>query len=155
MPRPDVPLYQEGDRLVDAAGNVGYVRNCKGARGPYMRVYVTSGALKGTWHWPEKFAPPSLDWEQNGPRAVCSECEREFCGGLDECGLRRIFCRQCEAQQDAAERRAAQADAAAPSVSFRRIVTPAMRVAEEAAKDIERRRVGAEIDAEIASRGAK
>lgn len=111
------PNYCDGDRLEDGQGNVGYVRECtNGSTGvKFFKVYVSVGPRKG-WHIPETFGPPPIDWSPDGPRTVCADCERVFHGGNDESGLRRLWCRLCERQREASERR--QGQDAGPSHAF-------------------------------------
>lgn len=101
MARSDVPAFINGDRCEDGKGSIGYVRECKGARGPYPKVYVSQGPRTGEWCWPEKFCRrPSIDWDKNGPSTSCRDCERWFNGGVDPVtGLRRMFCVTCEGFQ--------------------------------------------------------
>ncbi len=112
------PTYCDGDRLEDGQGNVGYVRECTGRDSgkKYLRVKITEGPRKDQWEWPEKFAPPALDWTPDGPSTVCMDCERVFHGGRDESGLRRLWCVTCERQRSAEERR--QGQDAGPSHGF-------------------------------------
>ncbi len=114
----DVPRYQDGDRLEDGAGSVGYVRLCTSKQDgkKYLKLLVTEGPRKDEWVWPEKFGPPAIDWSPDGPSTVCHDCDRVFHGGVDPSGLRRIFCKSCERQQEASEKR--QSQDAGPSHGF-------------------------------------
>ena len=110
--------YCDGDRLEDGQGNVGYVTKFTGMESgkDYLKVRITEGPKKGQWEWPEKFATAAIDWDQDGPRTVCADCERVFHGGVDESGLRRLWCRTCDRQRDAAER--SQGQDAGPAHAF-------------------------------------
>jgi hypothetical protein len=114
----DRPQYQDGDRLEDGAGSVGYVRECtnRSTGQKFLKVFVVEGPRKGQWHIPEAFGPPPIDWSPDGPHTVCADCERVFHGGNDDMGLRRLWCRLCERQRDVSERR--QGQDAGPSHAF-------------------------------------
>ena len=106
MPRPDVPRFIKGDRLEDGAGSVAYVRECRGAKGPYLKAYVSQGPRTGEWVWPDRFCRrPTIDWEPVVGHAICGDCEREFLGATDEHGSRRVWCRTCDGYHAATEKR--------------------------------------------------
>lgn len=107
------------------------------------------------------------DWPGDGAIVVCAACGCDFRTarmprppeprvGLDG---DHIFCAVCTAEQDARDRRVAAVmdweDTRASAQSWRRRVTPETRREEEARRDIERRRIGAEIDAEIMAEQAE
>lgn len=150
--------YHDGDRLVDARGNVGFVRRCRGDKGDYLKVRIYSGPQAGRWVWPEKFALPTLDWTETGPPETCADCARTFRGGIDRYGLRQIFCVQCDRQHEALERR--QAADASPTHHFgagvmRPRVSPAQLVSDEAEKDVQRRQLWDDVEEEIAREAGK
>lgn len=115
--RSDVPAFINGDRCQAQDGSIGYVRECKGAKGPYLKVYVSQGARAGAWEWPEKFCRrPEIDWSVDGHSTACVECGRWFNGGIDASGLRRMFCKTCDSFHGKQEAR--RSKDAGPSHSF-------------------------------------
>jgi hypothetical protein len=101
MARSSVDPYVEGDRIEAADGSIGYVRSCRSASGPYLKVYVSRGPRTGQWVYPERFGAPDLHWSSDGRELVCHECGRRFRTGVEQIatGLEHGWCRTCTAKQ--------------------------------------------------------
>lgn len=110
MARSSVDPYVEGDRIEAADGSIGYVRSCRSATGPYLKVYVSRGPRTGQWVYPERFGPPDIHWSADGMEIVCSECDRRFRTSIEregQCEYQHGWCRTCTAKQRIADQRRA------------------------------------------------
>jgi len=108
--RPSVDPYVEGDRIEAADGSIGYVRSCRSATGPYLKVYVSRGPRTGQWIYPERFGAPDLHWSADGQELVCAECDRRFRTAIQSVatGLEHAWCRTCTAKYRIEDQRRAE-----------------------------------------------
>ena len=103
MPRITIERFQEGD-LVSKGNEHGKVVTCTNRQTgeQFVMVWIQDGPRKNTREYPRHGWIVELDWSPDGPRAICSDCEREFRRPtVEEDGVRQIFCRQCQRQLDA------------------------------------------------------
>lgn len=129
MPRSSVPAFINGDRCEDGQGSIGFARQCRGAKGPYVKVYISQGPKAGSWEYPEKFCRrPAIDWSTDGQLAECVECGRRF--RVDASAIRRIFCVTCESFQKKTDTRRA-ADTSLAEYRWR----PKVYASEQARRD--------------------
>lgn len=88
--------YRELDRVSDGV-RLGTVRRCfnRHTRREYLKVKVDDG----TWDRCYRFEP-LLNWTEDGKRAVCVECDRDFKQSQEK----ELRCRTCARVEEKTEK---------------------------------------------------